>query len=405
MCRTVSYQTLMAGPLADNSTVKHVFLGNGFNLALGVDTSYQQMSKDLLEQHTIKLLLDNCMYGELKKKIEDFPGQMEIWIDQVQCPAHKAVIKEVLYRTILRRCQAQFKYKEAIAFLQHFTEFYTTNYDPLLYLALLSVTSKEEIIKTPFYKAIEAIHNRVVMTEEGKPRADLHPPTSKTRVYQIASEIFSQENKFTTTRKSEYYNAIKIIRGEGLLEKNDGLYIEPSKKEERKSLGWDDPSLSLLAGDKNYESKQTIFYLHGALHFYEAPEEPKTRKKIKIGSTSLLNQIITEKINPVCVFNHSSQKKEKHINNNSYLKYCSERLGQAEGDLYIIGWKCADNDAHLVKLINDNKKIDRLVISYYDIDTKSTFKKEFENKEKIFFDIKEADFCKGKKEDDDEVFG
>ena len=89
----------------------------------------------------------------------------------------------------------------------------------------------------------------------------------------------------------------------------------------------------------------------------------------------------TQNQNPSCIFDQKSEEKKEKIQNNSYLKYCFEQLSEIQGELFLIGWSCSDNDNHLTEQISKSK-IEKLYISYHDEKSRENFSAKLGNTDK-----------------------
>lgn len=102
-----------------------------------------------------------------------------------------------------------------------------------------------------------------------------------------------------------------------------------------------------------HKSQQRIFYLHGALPFFDTGVE--VEKEIWDGDNYLLENI-TERMNrghyPVFVTAGDGRQKLAHIMHNKYLTWCYDSLCQIDGSLITFGFNFGDYDLHIIDAIN-----------------------------------------------------
>ena len=370
---------------AENLRERNLFLGNGFNIAIGVNTSYGSLNKSLLKHATV-----NKLFGEMGAgfydRIKHHPAETEVLIDSIKDPYYCAFVKEIFYNRIRQRVKRRYNYGEVVDFLQLFGLFFTTNYDPLLYLLLLSMVG-EPIVQDEFYDRVKQIHDSWVQAPGDEMLARLKY-VSKRQVYDLLTRIIKKEEGFGKKKIEYVYRVLKDIRGEPIKELDDGFRIV------RK--GADPEWASLLKG----EGKANLFYLHGGTFFYK---DGKIIRKQKSATRGFMKSLNTPD-GPMCVFAATSKRKMRQINGNVYLEHCQKMLRNIRGCLCIVGWSCHKSDRHLIDCINENKNLTRLFISCYGKSTASLNKeagryaRKFKDKDIVFWNVKEAHFYnKGQK--------
>ena len=99
--------------------------------------------------------------------------------------------------------------------------------------------------------------------------------------------------------------------------------------------------------------KQNVFYLHGALQFFD---NGVAVVKEEYDAYNYLLQKISARMEkgeyPIFVTAGDGQQKLKHITHNQYLTYCYDRFCQAEGSLVIFGFGFGPHDDHVIAAIN-----------------------------------------------------
>lgn len=373
----------------DDSRQKSLFLGNGFNIAIGVITSYDSLNKSLLKHATVNNLFEK-MGAEFYSKIKRRRNETEQLIASIEDPYYLAFVKEIFYNKILQRVKRRYNYGAVVDFLLLFDLYFTTNYDPLLYLLLLSMVG-DPPAKDRFYARIKQIHDSLVQTSEGETLTPLENLTKK-QLYELSTRIIKKEEGFGKKTMAYVYRVLRDIRGEPVIKLNDGF----RKVGKREDPEWDD----FLEEDRY----TNLFYLHGSTFFYKDGEV--IRKKTSAPNSGFIKSLATED-GPMCVFAATSQDKMNQINKSEYLKHCQRRLRNIKDDLCIVGWSCGKCDEHLIACINENKALTRLLIACYGENdgelerAASGYKEKFGDKEIVFWDVSKAPFYKPRKKKTD----
>ncbi len=102
-----------------------------------------------------------------------------------------------------------------------------------------------------------------------------------------------------------------------------------------------------------YRDKQNVFYLHGALPFFDSGI---AILKEEYDVYNFLLQKISARMEkgeyPVFVTAGDGQQKLKHITHNQYLTYCYDSLCLVEGSLVTYGFSFGPYDEHIIEAIN-----------------------------------------------------
>ena len=141
---------------------------------------------------------------DLHRKIEDNDYNLEAYQNEIQDEGYRSAIMTKFYETILRNCRVRYKYKEVVSFLLNFSNFFTINYDPLLYRFLLQ--SKKNTIPDStdqFYGDLQDIHEGKItnISFEDKPLNSL----VKKQVYDLARQIFKENSIHKNKKREDYY--------------------------------------------------------------------------------------------------------------------------------------------------------------------------------------------------------
>lgn len=99
---------------------------------------------------------------------------------------------------------------------------------------------------------------------------------------------------------------------------------------------------------------QRIFYLHGALHLYDAGAELKkfVWSKTEIALVDQIRTSLARREYPLVVTEGTSEQKMDRIQHSGFLNRAYRSFAEIGGNLFIYGHSLAENDEHLLKLID-----------------------------------------------------
>lgn len=111
---------------------------------------------------------------------------------------------------------------------------------------------------------------------------------------------------------------------------------------------------------------QNIYYLHGALHFFDAGSELQKYTWINTGVrlTEQINAALIEEKYPLFVAEGTSDEKLERIKHHAYLTKAFESFSRIGGALFIYGHSLASNDEHFLHLI-EKGKVTQLYVGIY----------------------------------------
>jgi hypothetical protein len=111
---------------------------------------------------------------------------------------------------------------------------------------------------------------------------------------------------------------------------------------------------------------QRIFYLHGALHIYDAGAELKkfTWSKTEIALVDQIKRSLAQREYPLIVTEGTCEQKKHRIDHSGFLSRAYSSLAKIGGSLFIYGHSLAENDEHLLKLI-DKGKLKKVFVGIY----------------------------------------
>jgi hypothetical protein len=106
-----------------------------------------------------------------------------------------------------------------------------------------------------------------------------------------------------------------------------------------------------------YKDEQAVFYLHGALQFFDTGIE--IIKEVYESHQYLLDKIkmrIDDKDYPIFVTAGNANDKLNHIMHNKYLSFCYDEFSDIKGSLITFGFNFGDYDTHIIDAINKAAK-------------------------------------------------
>lgn len=378
----------------------HLLIGNGFNRGLGIDTSYaaifnMMIKNDFGVYRDVQLLVEECgndlekFIGRLEKDINPDNKFLKKYINnKIKLDFMKAthkIVKSNIKNIYAKECDGAF------LFLQNFTNYFTLNYDSLLYNLLLKYKTTEKnknnAIAFPIsikfiekelnsnqnniYKEIkEAREKGMININFGDDDSIVQKPLGKTKKTVFTTTVIEYSD---TYRKGWKTNDIERVVNQIFDEEQKNKII---KKVDDGSRYYNLNKKSDLLFNADNDT-QNLFFLHGAFHIYKHGHYIKkiTQETDKALYTRLEEILNDEHLDLVCVF--QQENKLNVIKNNEYLLNCFTKLEKLKGNLVIIGCSLADNDNHIFQQINKSG-IENIYIS--------TLKK---NKDKIYSSAKE----------------
>jgi len=398
----LNYQSLLENLVPENS---HLLLGNGFNLSLGINTSYNEIFSRMKELSPDYNLLEEkfknansdieWVIGNLQNSINNennYKGFLDHFItNKITADFMKATMSIVLENI---KNIYQEKNDGIYLLLCKFQNYFTVNYDPFLYLLLMKLKKKDD-------QAIVSANNIKLLENDDSELFKLIDTA-----YQEAKLTINYQDKvingnLKNITKSDFSNqVIKIIKNQypnttvKKIEKNINTFFRNLKPDNR-TLEINDGFQGELFNDDCTNSKQNVFFIHGGFHIYQSG---KKIKKITQTNEKALYQNIDDIIDAedkdiVCIL--KPDNKLDDIEQNNYLKKSLYKLSEIEGELVIFGSALSENDNHIFHRINDNKKITTVYISTFPERLEQTSKRALEvfpNKVIRYFDYKTVSY-------------
>ena len=369
-----------------NSKDNHLLLGNGFNNSLGIATNYKNIFAQMKDNYSGYEKIESYLQKEnydierlieyMKNHIQDENEFLEQYIEnKVKLDFMKAT-NEIVQNSIKHVYQTN----NIHLFFKNFTNYFTLNYDPFLYLLLLK-------FKKSFPPKAIALQNSTLFIKED---LDSRQEEIYTKIKQARDEgklditvgdIFTS-NDLKRTKKTEFISVVKRVYPAEKWKNDDIqdvvnriLREEQAQPNEQISLDMFDSFLSEIF---HHNAKQNLFFLHGAFHIFAKKNGNLickiTQTQTKAFHEKLEDTIHSEDKEIVCVLTNNSEAKQENIDQNNYLDKCFRQLGNISGSLVILGSSLAENDKHIFNQIN-RSSIEHIYLSSCEKDKQRDYKK------------------------------
>ncbi len=166
---------------------------------------------------------------------------------------------------------------------------------------------------------------------------------------------FESGNKYTFNYDLLLYWVYMRFLGvdEKRLQHGDGF----SRSERGAPLTWRD----------NPPEPQNVYYLHGAMHFFE---NNRIISKLKGTDNNIpLQNQVRNKINrgkyPMFISEGTKDHKRLRIQNSTYLKHAFDSLDDIKDNLFIFGHSLGDEDDHVFNQVNSQSDLKNIFISIH----------------------------------------
>lgn len=372
--RILSYDEVLN--LIDGGS-NHLLIGNGFNRGLGINTSYGAIFEKMLEiKHSVygdaRDLVEECGYD-----LELFIGRLEAQIDNQNNFLKKFIRNKVkldfmqatheIVKSEMKHLYAE-NNEGIYLLLKNFTNFFTLNYDSLLYQLLLQykpagsdqhraigLQQSMNFIAYEFNDRTAGIYTEIkTARENGQLEIALNPEGTSARrsLSQLSRVSFISavkeyaKSKGLNWKEKDIKGVVKVI----FEEENRQNVLNRVDDGSRQLSLFEEPNFVF---DLNIAT-QNLFFLHGAFFIYK---QGAYHIKITQQTDKALYDKLEEVLNGdeqeiVCVFQNDN--KLNAINDDAYLSKCYNKLGEIDGNLVIIGSSLSDNDRHLFDRIEQS---------------------------------------------------
>ena len=397
----ISYQELL-GKLAKSQS-NHLLLGNGFNNSLGIGTSYknifERMREEYPEYECIEHFLQQKDYdieeliGYLKSQVQ---GKDKSFLDQYIEKKVKLDFMKAANDIVQESIKNVYKEKngEIYLLLRNFTNYFTLNYDPFLYLLLLKFKKQDNRTNandTLFFQNTEPF----IQEDLDNQQNDIYTKIKNARdkgILQITVENAARSTDLSQTAKSQFVSLVKnYFQDENWKQKDiedvcDRIWAEENNK----------PELNISDGFlfEEYATNhpQNLYFLHGAFHIIQKGQQITkiTQTQNAAFCRKLAEAIYSEEQEIICVLTNSSENKHESIEQDRYLNKCFSDLAKINGSLVILGSSLADNDQHIFKQIV-NSPVNDIYVSSCEDTKENDYKKAtiiFKGKQITLFDHK-----------------
>lgn len=286
-----------------------------------------------------------------------------------------------------------------ISFLAEFSSFFSLNYDLLLYWLLLSTQKMKK--------------NTAIQTEEQTAEGERPPYDQYKEAIKALSSILQQDIRISLENNEgfvEVYDNMDILKikprknfCKSLLDQSDAAKKIIEKYPQEKNSLYNEainmaqgyfiekcPFIDFRDGFRhrishtcpdlifNPSGKENVFFLHGAIHLFE--NEGHIFKEHQTSNNAMIQKII-EKIkqgtSPLIVFEGTAEEKEEKINRSTYLKNARNNFQNISGTLIVFGVSFAQNDSHIIRMIQENEQLERIYIGYFSNEEKENFEHLF----------------------------
>jgi len=189
--------------------------------------------------------------------------------------------------------------------------------------------------------------------------AEKHPA----RPYDITPEQYASCKRFLANFNGHIYTlnydlllywTLMQADVEPQLESDDG-FRNPENRDE-----------AFVVWDVQNTNEQRIFYVHGALHIYDAGDEllKFTWSKTDIALVNQIRESLAERHYPLIVTEGTSRQKKDRIQHSNFLGRAYRSFASIQGNLFVYGHSLAENDEHLLKLL-DKGKLAKIFVGIY----------------------------------------
>lgn len=215
---------------------------------------------------------------------------------------------------------------------------------------------------------------RIYSKKDKKLAKQLEEDANKLKEILLKAIAMSHPESPADITEDEYLSCINFLKNFGdIYTLNYDLLLYWVIMKAKEQIKFDDGFRTPNSGKAGYVSwdiektnGQNIFYLHGALHIFDAGAEIQKYTWINTG-IKLIKQIrgaLVENYYPLIVSEGESIEKLTKIRHSDYLSRSMRSFSQIGGNLFIYGHSLASNDNHIIDLIASGK-VENLFISIH----------------------------------------
>lgn len=262
------------------------------------------------------------------------------------------------YNTLLERAKQSRKLSDAMANV--FTKLGTTDFE----MVMEALENAADLVA--LYEASDprladrlkedAARLRDVLAET---IAENHPA----RPYDITDDQYASCKRFLANFDGNIYTLNYDLLLYWTLMQSE---IEPEVKSDDGFRNSEEGDEEYVVWDVQNTNEQRVFYLHGALHIYDAGAELKkfTWSKTEIALVDQIKRSLALREYPLIVTEGTCDQKKDRIQHSNFLGRAYRSFAAIPGCLFIYGHSLAENDEHLLKLI-DKGKLKKVFVGIY----------------------------------------
>ena len=367
----LDYKSLVS-ELENTTEINHLLLGNGFNRSLSIHTTYQKIFdgmklkyplyskvENFLSEHSYNIEL---LIAKLHEYIPEGPPFLVSFIEN----KIKLDFMQSAYTIVNDSIKNVYTEKsDGIHLLfKNFDNYFTLNYDPLLYLLLIRFKNDTQTNQSdpPTLEGIAFSNNsKHILASLSEEQREIYKEIKLAHESgRITVNIAGLEAKDEMSKipKVEFHANIKKYFKERNLNFRGGDIKEVidlfwrNKTDDPKFLNIDDGFIRERNGQLSFSLSnvnQNVFFLHGAFHI-----KTQDKKIVKITQTQekafyqrLEDIVNSEADDVICILTGESQDKKEQIDKDEYLSHSYSKLHKLEGNLVIFGSSMAKNDKHI----------------------------------------------------------
>lgn len=382
----------------------HLLIANGFNYGLAVGTGYKEIFDKMIEKNNgvykeALSLFRKCGYDlelfleEIRKDISTENAFLTKYVNNKIKLDFMLALHEIV-KSKIKNIYAE-KNEGIFLLLNKFTDYFTLNYDPFLYMLLLKhKKSREEndsLVIQPalpyIQENIDTQHNNLYteikqLRDNGSLMISVEgDPSSRT----VSELMLLTKTQFVSALQAYNKKNNKEWKQKDISRVVDRILEEENRNKVLEKIDDGSRQLTLFENEFvfTYPETQNLFFLHGAFHIYrDGKSIKKITQETDVSLYNKLEEILNgENKDIVCVF--QTKDKLDAIKSNEYLANCYNKLSTLSGNMVIIGSSLADNDDHVFSQIN-NSNIQNVFVSSIDKNMDEYFevaKRKFNKKE------------------------
>ena len=187
------------------------------------------------------------------------------------------------------------------------------------------------------------------------------------RPHQVSLDEYAHARRFLANFGSIYSVNYDLLLYWALMQQE----IEPEVPFDDGFRQPDDGPADYVTWEVEKTDRQTIFYLHGALHIFDAGHEVQKYTWVNTG-VALIEQVreaLERNLYPLFVSEGDSRQKLSKIKHSDFLARAYRSFSKIGGALFVYGHSFAPSDEHVLRLIDKNKCSQLFVGLYGDPDS------------------------------------